>query len=213
VKRVVLKMFSKKTIFVLSLCFVVVIGTVATYAYLLNQRGASNEPDFVFTWGPDTQKIVNGTFRLEIWLTLEGENLTIIIKANDNDYGDDFAALVFDTDQNGYLDTKDEAYALDADNKTTTGSRLEKQGSISVPLSIPELGPHRVTFDSKTGYTFVVNFPWVDQYGREWNPAPALKIGERPYFARNPLHVVFGDGDSGNVVFVQFQFYIFEEAE
>jgi hypothetical protein len=161
--------------------------------------------------GSDEQNIVNGTFRLEIWLTLDGENLTIIIKANDDDYEDDLVGLVFDTDQNGYLDEKDEAYALGADNMTITDAMLSDYGIISVPLSIPELGPHRATFDSKTGYTFIVNFPWVDQYGKEWNPAPALKTGKRPYSARNQLHIVFSD--SGIVVFVQFRFYIFEEAE
>lgn len=205
--------FSKRTLFALLLFFVALLSAVAAYAYLQNnQRSASDEPDFVFTWGSDEQNIVEGTFRLEIWLTLEGENLTLIIKANDDEYSEyDNIGLVFDTDQNGYLDKKDEAYALGADNTTITHAMLSDYGIISVPSSIPELGPHRATFDYKTGYTFIVNFPWVDQYGKEWNPASALKIGESPYSARNPLHIVFSD--SGNVVFVQFQFYIFEEAE
>ena len=46
--------------------FVTLIGAVATYAYLLNQRGVVNEPDFVFTWGSDEQNIVEGTFRLDL---------------------------------------------------------------------------------------------------------------------------------------------------
>ena len=210
----ILKRFSKKTLLALLLCFIALFSAVAAYAYMMyNQGGTSEEADFVFTWGTDTQKIVNGTFRLEISFEWEGEeNLTVIIKANDDDYGDDLVGLVFDTNQNRYLDKEDEAYALGADNTTITHGFLTEYGFVGVPSSIPELGPHRVTFDPKTGYTFIVKFPWVDQYGREWNPARALKTDVYPYTARNPLHVVFSD-DTGNVVFVQFCFYIFEETE
>ena len=198
------RVISKKVLFALSLCLVVVIGAVTAYAYLLNQKGTVDEPDFVFTWGPDRQSIVEGTFRLEIWLTLEGENLTIIIKANDGEYDSaDYIGLVF------FNNSEYESYGLFASNMTITPTILTEHGFLGFPLYPPELGPQKVTFNSKIGYTFTVQFPWVDQDEKEWNPARMLKKGDN-YTGQNSLHVCFYDSASGYVS-VEFQFYIPEE--
>lgn len=173
-------------------------------------NSANDTMKFTFTWGPDTQKIIQGTFRLEVTLRLEGENLSMTIKANDDEYGSDYIGLVFDINQNGYIDTGDESYGLFADNTTLTPSFLTEYGFLGFPMYPPEPGPQKVTFNPKTGYTFAVQFPWVDQHGEEWNPARVLKRGDS-HTGRNPLHVCFYDSDGG-YVFVQFQFYILESA-
>ena len=185
--------------------FVTLIGAVATYAYLLNQRGVVNEPDFVFTWGSDEQNIVEGTFRLEIWLTLDGENLTLKIKTNDDEYNEyDYVGLVFDSNQNGYIDLKDESYGLWANNMTAP-SFLSNHGFLGFAETSPQRGPQEVTFKADVGYTFEIQFPYL-WYGYQLNPAQALEKGRD-----NSLHVCFYDEDASHStlgVFVRFQFYI-----
>lgn len=217
VKRVI----SKKVLFALSLCLVVVIGAVTAYTYLLNQKGTVDEPDFVFTWGPDEQNIVNGTFRLEIWLTLEGEKLTMIITANDDDYSWwDSIGLVFDKNQNGTIDgvkfvsainttvEEDEAYFLYA---SEYAGHVWYQGRNSFfqfyeELQPPDQTPHTVTFDPETGYTFDIRFPCHKGFFSSGNPAQWLRKGDY-----NPIHLYFRDSGSGGVS-TEFQFYIPKES-
>ena len=170
-----------------------------------NPNNGENTPmNFTFTWGPDTQKIVQGTFVLEIWLTLDGENLTMIIEANDDEYDPaDYIGLIF------FNSSEHEPYGLFTDNMTITPPILTERGLLCFPMYPPELGPHKVTFDPKTGYTFNAEFPWVDQHGKEWNPARLLKRGDL-YTGWNMLHVCFHDVDGGGV-FARFSFYIPEE--
>jgi hypothetical protein len=160
--------------------------------------------DFTFTWGPDTQKIVNGTFVLEIWLTLDRENLTITIKANDDEYDPaDYIGLIF------FNNSEYEPYGLFANNMTINPPILTERGLLGFPLYPPELGPHKVTFDPETGYTFNTEFPWVDQHGDEWDPARLLKRGSL-YTGWNMLHICFFDVNGGGV-FARFSFCIPEE--
>lgn len=210
----VFKRFSKRILFAILLCLIVLVGTVVAYVLVMFVIGGTGEEaDFTFTWGSEEQGIVDGEFRLEITIEWEEEgNLTITIKANDDEYNfEDGVALVFDTNQNNYLDSKDEAYVLFADNTTNVRGNLADDGFIMIPGIIPELGPHRVTFKPKTGYTFIAEFPWVDQYGEEWNPVRALKRSQHWYLARNPLHIGFMDSDKVRGVFVHFLFSILEE--
>lgn len=170
-----------------------------------NPNNEKNTPmNFIFTWGPDTQKIVQGTFVLKIWLTLDGENLTMIIKANDDDYSQwDYIGLVFDTNQNGSIDaglTGDESYGLFADNYTIPVSQLLNSGYLKFLVYCIELGPHRVSFTDE-GYIFTIQFPF-----RNWNPASLIKNGN------NPLHICYYDHDVQKYVFVRFSFFVAEEA-
>lgn len=182
-----------------------------------NANKEANAPmNFTFTWGPGNQRIVNGTFRLEISIIVDGENVTMVIKANDDDYHEaDYIGLVFDVNQNGTIDTFEESYGLFAANMTVA-SKLMAHGFLGFVWSGARLGPHKVSFNSQTGYTFTVHFPYVDETGAlQWNPAAVLKRGDD-----NPLHVCYFDADIPwslehpmeiGHVFVRFQFFIAEE--
>lgn len=144
--------------------------------------------DFIFTWGPDKQKIVNGTFRLEMNMTVVGGNLTILIKANDDEYNEeDYVGLVFDMDGNGYVDLGDESYGLWANN-CTVPSILLRAGWLGFAQVRPHLGPQKVTFTNETGYTYDIEFPYLLNENQVWNPVSTLKNG-----TDNPLHICFQD--------------------
>lgn len=221
----ILKKFSKKTLIALLLCSVALAGAVGAYAIMLNSQSGTSEPDFIFTWGPDEQNIVEGTFRLEVWITLEGENLTIIIKANDDDYsGYDVIGLVFDRNQNGIIDgvefsfplpvnltEADEAYLLYV---VGAGEGVWYEGDNCFEAFVETLSPpedigYTVTFDPKTGYTFDIRFPCPRApLFSSGNPAQWLRKGDY-----NPIHLYFHDaGESRKSVSVRFHFYILEES-
>jgi hypothetical protein len=160
---------------------------------------------FSFEWGPESQSIVNGTFRLGVKLWIDGDNVTMVIDANDDDYEDsDYVGLVFDTNQNGYVDLSDESFGLFAFNGTVK-SHLANHGFLAFVQLPPEFGPQNVTF-SPAGYVFAVQFPFIT-YHFNWNPAQAIKQGY------NQLHVCFYDynalmaGRLGCGVFTRFVFY------
>lgn len=169
---------------------------------------ASGQMNFTFTWGPDNQKIVQGMFRLEITVTWgEGDNVSMVIKANDDEYNEwDYIGLVFDTNQNGHIDLHDEAYGLFANNMTLP-SILCEHGFLGFAECPPRLGPQKVSFNPDAGYTFTVQFPYLDEYAvLDWNPAQSLRKGYD-----NPLHLCFHDEDAAGYtsgVFVRFLFYI-----
>jgi hypothetical protein len=160
---------------------------------------------FSFEWGPESQSIVNGTFRLGVKMWIDGDNVTMVIDANDDDYEDwDYVGLVFDTSKNGYIDLSDESFALFANNGTNK-SHLANHGFLAFVQTSPEFGPQNVTF-SRAGYVFTVQFPFTTYYFN-WNPAQAIKQGS------NQLHVCFYDynalmaGRLGCGVFTRFVFY------
>lgn len=166
----------------------------------LSNDDASESMNFTFMWGPENQKVVNGTFVLKVWLALDGENLTMIIKANDDDlHGSDYIGLVFDSNQNGYIDTADRSYALLASNYTCPLTELQESGYLDFLVWGIMEGPHKVTF-SDEGYTFVVKFPFHD-----WNPGSVIKRG-----SDNPMHICFSDLSNYPPlgVFVRFSFYV-----
>lgn len=160
---------------------------------------ASREMNFTFTSGPDAQKIVQGEFRLEIDIRWYGENLSMEITANDDDYEEwDYIGLVFDTNQDGHIDVHDEPYALYANNMTQP-SALCEHGFLAFAWTPPRPGPQRVSFDPDTGYTSTIQFPCLDH---GWDPVQPLKIG-----SNNPLHICFYDDDLAKA-FVRFLFYL-----
>ncbi len=108
---------------------------------------ASGQMNFTFTWGPDSQNIVHGEFRPEIRMRWYGDNLSMMITANDDDYEEpDYIGLVFDINQDDHIDVHDESYALYADNMTQP-SILTEQGFLCFALTPPRLGPQKVSFD------------------------------------------------------------------
>jgi len=170
---------------------------------------ATEELNFTFTWGPDSQKIVQGEFRLEIRMRWYGENLSMVITAKDDDYNEwDYIGLVFDTNRNGHIDIHDYSIALYANNMTQP-SFLSENGFPGFAEITPRSGPHIVSFGPDTGYTFTVQFPCSDGYGGEWNPTESLKKAND-----NSLHLCFHDKDVADYtmgVFIRFLFYLPEQ--
>lgn len=164
----------------------------------------SNELNFTFTWGPNSQKIVQGTFRLEVSIIFNEENLSMVIRANDDDYnGLDYIGLVFDTNQNGYIDYQDTSYALFADN-TTMPSVLAPHGCLCFAYCRPEPSYQEVSFNSDKGYLFIIEFPCRDVYHEGWNPIHSLKKGYE-----NRLHICFGEeGGYFERIFIEFSFFL-----
>jgi len=186
------------------------------------KTGETDWKNFTFTWGPDTQKVVEGTLRLEIGIDIEWEtgNISIVIKVNDDDYDDeDYIGLVFDHNQNGYIDYGDQPYGLWANNMTApapSSAILLEHGFFGFAEVPPRQGPQECTFDPDEGYTFKIQFPYLfpeihDDDGGfwssyEWDPFDALKRGED-----NSLHVCFRDVNApypSMGVFVQFKFHL-----
>lgn len=168
-----------------------------------SNNDAGEEMNFTFTWGPDNQKIVQGEFRLEIRIRWYGENLSMVITANDDDYEErDYLGLVFDTNQDGHIDVHDESYALYADNMTQP-SALWEHGFLVFALTPPRLGPQTVSFSPDTGYTFTIRFPCPGY----WVHDPRESLKEE---ANNPMHICFYDNDRAKV-FVRFLFYLPEQ--
>lgn len=169
--------------------------------------------NFTFTWGPDSQRIIQGTLRLTIslrrstsWIIFKGEVilleelLHIIVDVNDDDYcGWDYLGLVFDTNQNDVIDigSVDDPHLFLANNMSVYYSRstfLRKDGLLGWAQVRPlKEGLHTCTFDPTTGYTFKTSY-------RE----PELKL---PNYSTR-LHVCFYDvnAPSDNGVCIQFLF-------
>ena len=163
------------------------------------------ESEFVFSWGRSSQRIVNGTFVLTLRMWLSGDNLTVIATANDDEYDRfDYLGLVFDTNQNGYIDTCDEPYGLWADNMTVI-SHLWNHGFLSFTQGRPTIGPQKVTFQSASGYTFNVEFPYYFYGTQLWDPYRSINNG------LNQMHVIFYDDNASmagqmGAVFGRFSF-------
>jgi hypothetical protein len=168
---------------------------------------------FSFEWGPESQNIVNGTFRLGVKMWIDGDNVTMVIDANDNEYDTyDYVGLVFDTNQNGHIDQGDDPYGLYACNRTVA-SVLCEHGFLGFTQGMEVRGPQNVSFNARTGYTFNIEFPsyYPTKLEEPWyDPARAIKNGT------NPLHICFYDYNatfsiSPNAiqgVFSRFTFYV-----
>jgi hypothetical protein len=135
----------------------------------------------------------------------------MMITANDDEFdGGDYVGLVFDTNQNGYVDLGDESYGLFACNRTRP-SILCEDGTFGWAQVLGNLGPQNVTYDPNTGYTYVVQFPFYLGGIHWWNPAQVIRNG-----TDNQLHICFfdqGAEEKGqNWVFTRFAFHT-KEAE
>jgi len=176
-------------------------------------NSTNNTMNFTFTWGPDTQKIVHGTLRLEISITWgvtpnsTNKWLFMVVRVNDDDYNPwDYLGLVFDMNENGVIDLgfEDNPFGLWVNNMTAPSGLMEN-GFLGFAETMPTPGPHTCTFDPDTGYTFRIFFPTPPWPGSStYNPAEVLR---EEY--ENPLHICFEDTGGGRV-FVRFPFYILE---
>lgn len=189
------------------------VGALGAYALysLLNTSNSTNETmNFTFTWGPDTQRIVQGTLRLEVsitWAVVPNSThkwLSMVVSVNDDEYSEwDYLGLVFDMNENGVIDLgfEDLPFGLWTNNMTTDSALLEN-GFLAFAETMPKAGPHNCTFDPNTGYTFRIKFYSVptDLIYPPYNPAEVLKEGNK-----NLLHMCFKDTTGGGV-FVRFVF-------
>jgi hypothetical protein len=179
--------------------------------YNFSYKNQNNSMDFTFSWGSDRQKIVKGTFRLGISMKVNGDNVTVVITANDDEYDDyDYVGLVFDTNQNDYIDLNDQSYGLWTNNYTAHSLLLES-GFLGWAQDTPVRGPQNVTFDKSSGYTFNIAFPFYypTNPNKPWyDPAAAIKNG------LNQLHVCFYDYNASQTsagmegVFTRFNFNV-----
>jgi hypothetical protein len=204
------------------LAIITPIGLLATFKLtgIIPEPPTTTEPiekeavtlNFNFTWGPDSQKIVQGELHLKISLRWQNETildktyecLTIMIEINDDDYWDwEYMGLVFDTNENGYIDTGDVPIALYANNMTQP-SALCDDGFLAFAECPPIRGLQTVIFNPDKGYTFQIQFP-PGAHWYNYDPLKSLKKG-----ADNPIHICFQEGDLAKV-FVKFLFYIPEE--
>jgi hypothetical protein len=206
---------------VLSLVLAIALGTLlgfALYSGFYVSQESSETVDLAFSWGPERQRIVNGTFRLEVSMNITGENMTMVIRANDDDYDEyDYLGLVFDTNGNGLIDHGDEPYGLYANNLTGP-TILTDYGFLGWAQVRPIRGPQNVTFSPDAGYTFVVQFPFFHPGSltdQPWfDPASTIRRG-----VDNPLHICFHDDSyycaaaHSSGVFARFAFYVPTENE
>jgi len=190
------------------LSVVIIVALVVSVLLNIYQAYSASSPNanFTFTWGPDTQSVVQGTLKMEITLRIDGENLTVIIKVNDDDYDTgDYVGLGF---MNASNPADYEAYALYANNKTIFPAVTDISGrTVSTWGSGLQPGPHKVTFDPKTGYTFVIKFPWTPQNQfppKAYNPIRFIRRADE-FPNLNILNVGFEDG-FGRAVFTRFGF-------
>jgi hypothetical protein len=187
---------------ILSLVLATALGTLlgfVLYSSFHFSQGSSGTVDLAFSWGPDRQRIMNGTFRLEVSMNFTGENMTMVIKANDDDYNEyDYVGLVFDTNGNGFIDHGDEPYGLYVNNLTGP-TVLTDNGFLGWAQVRPIRGPQNVTFSPEIGYTFVLGLSSLS----------FLRNG-----TNNQLHMCFHDDSEAcwtagsNGVFTRFAFYL-----
>ncbi len=173
----------------------------------LNETGETGEGpgglpfNFTFTWGPDTQKVVPGTLRIEIslrWGTFHSyEYLYCIVKINDNEYNDwDYLGIVFDKNNNSVIDLggADDPLGVWACNMTAP-SVLGENGFLGF-AEVPPEKCYACTFDPNIGYTF----RWL--FGKD-----ELHL---PINSNTPVHLCFHDHDApypAKGVFIRFTFF------
>lgn len=170
-----------------------------------------NAMNYTFTWGPEAQDIVDGTFKIEVFVWFENrtspwdntttEIFSILINVYDDDYsGGDYLGLVLDENHNGIIDygRADRPRLLYARNSTTEAG-LSYTGLV-VPAQFPETNLYACTYDPEKGYVF---------YGEARASEITTKFGDQKSYI--PIHICFRDT---NVVFpniscVSFQFRIY----
>ena len=150
--------------FGVSLAFSIFLNIIQ-YSSLNNLLNVSHGRKLIFLWPPNEQDIVVGTLRIEVFIDWESvpENLTLIVKVNDDDLSmADAIGLEFDSDGNNQIHSMgDKDYAFLANNKYYSPEyAVVWEGGINYPLVPPKPSPyHKCIFSNQTGYTFIINMP------------------------------------------------------
>lgn len=166
----------------------------------------SGQMNFTFTWA-GAQKIVNGTFKIDVfvwfqnftWNDITTETFNILVKVYDDDYSpNDCLGLVFDMNHNGKIDfgIKDEPIVLYADNTTVINPSLHPAGFLGVP-EMPREKIFTCTYDTDEGYTFG---PYRLAAGNVMR-----QIGDIPAYI--PIHICFRESRGK----VSFNFWVYTD--
>jgi hypothetical protein len=127
-----------------------------------SNNDASGWMNYTFTWDPEVQDIVNGTFRIDVSIKFENitrnnvttETFILIVKVHDDDYvGGEYLGLILDTNHNGAIDGGDDPLMLYAGNATITEVGFGFDGTMC-PAEIPVDEIYTCTYDPDEGYTF-----------------------------------------------------------
>jgi len=173
--------------------------------------------NFNFTWGPEAQGIVAGTFKIDVtvWFVdnppLPGSNTSIKIfymnvSVPDDDYSsNDYLGFVLDMNQNGIIDygINDNPFIFYPNNTTIVGmaTTLHKDGSVVV-AEVPRFpAPNKCRYDSEKGYVF-------GPFGYQASEITTEIQGGRTYI---PIHMCFYDANrylGVHIVSVQFRIYL-----
>lgn len=148
-------LISKRFVLV-SICFALLLGAVAAYAYVQvsNQKNHTETRSFNFEWIPYTQNVTPGKYlQMNLTFTLEKEgNLSIVAKINDDEfYTMDYFALLLRNSTIGTI-----FYAC---NETVFGL-LNYDGTIKSIIphsSYSEV--HTCVYERDAGYTFFISLP------------------------------------------------------
>jgi len=158
----------------LTVCLAVSLFFNGYFYYELTKPAEHQGPTFFsFVWSPEQQNITEGPLYVNMTFERIGNNLSVIIKINDDDYNalpawsPDKLITVFDANGNGTIDEEDVFgyfYWLTANNETITtpaGLNLELLEVHPRPMSCNRgLSKfHTCTFKSGEGYTFNCTFP------------------------------------------------------
>lgn len=223
-RKDVRSLVSRRLLFIL-VCIIVLVIAIGAYGYRLHADGsglkgqANDDIDdmmhFTFTWGSETQDIVNGTFKIEIsawfenhtspWDNTTYEMFYILVSVYDDDYSsDDHLGLVFDENHNGIIDLgfEDRPQLFYADNSTAGYPALTKDG-LMVLAQVPEGKSNVCRYDPEKGYVF-------GPFGGPTSYFASEFVGISTYI---PIHICFGDANlypySGiHDVSVQFRIYL-----
>jgi hypothetical protein len=161
----------------LTVCLAVSLFFNGYLYYKLTRPLEHHSPTFFsFVWSPEQQDITEGPLYVNMTFERIGENLSVIIKINDDDcnalpyltpWSPDKLIIVFDANGNGTIDNLDVFgyfYWLTANNETIdtpAGLNLELLEVYPRPLSCNRRPSdfHTCTFKQGEGYVFNCTFP------------------------------------------------------
>jgi len=181
-----IKVSAKVVIAVLAVCLVVSLFFNGYFYYQLSKSAEYQIPTFFsFVWSSEQQKLTEGPLYINMTFERIGDNLSVIIKINDDDYDviedqwnvrPDTLIICFDFYGNDSAITVDdtfEAYLLRPDNMSGRGVFIDSElifHWMAPPLTFYESDFHYCTFKPDEGYVFNCTFPLrgVEGYAMEF---------------------------------------------
>lgn len=205
-------------------CIGVLVITIGVYGYGLYREGLGSNGQanddkmhFTFTWGPETQDIVNGTFKIEVSAWFENhtsprgnttyEMFYMLVSVYDDDYGGlDSLGVVFDKNHNGIIDLglEDRPRLFFANNSTAGAPALTKDG-LMILAAVPGGKSSVCKYDPEKGYVF-------GPFGVPTSDFVSKSVDMLSYI---PIHICFDDANlypyqhgSLHAVSIQFRVYL-----